>query len=204
MSPLDGFPEYEAVVIGTSAGGVEALLSLLPKLPADFPAAILAVIHLPRGRDSLLPELFAARCRLPVKEAEDKEPVTPGTIYFAPPDYHLLVDWSRAPAPGPSLALSVDEPVHFSRPSIDVLFESASVIYGPKLLGLVLTGANADGARGLQVLRKAGGTAWVQDPSAAYAWAMPRAALEAGPVDSVLSLEQMAARLRSLGRAGAM
>ena len=110
----------EALVIGASAGGVEALLTLLPALPATFPAAVFVVLHLPRERPSLLVDIFRPKCALPVAEAQDKEPVRPGHIYFAPPDYHLLVE------KGGEMSLSDDELVNFSRPSIDVLFESAA------------------------------------------------------------------------------
>src|SRR5580658_1433864 len=130
----------DAVVIGASAGGMEGLSVILPALPVGLPAALLIVLHLPREHRSLLSEIFAPKCALPVREAEDKEPVRAGCIYFAPPDYHLLID------EGPRLALSVDEPVHFSRPSIDVLFESAAQLYGERLLGVLLTGASPDGA----------------------------------------------------------
>jgi two-component system, chemotaxis family, protein-glutamate methylesterase/glutaminase len=137
---LPATQDIEAVAIGASAGGVEVLSTLLSVLPAGCRASFFIVMHIPRERPSLLAEVFAARCALPVREAEDKEPVQPGTVYFAPPDYHLLLDR------GPAFALSSDEPVHFSRPSIDVLFDSAADIYGERLLGLILTGANQDGA----------------------------------------------------------
>jgi two-component system chemotaxis response regulator CheB len=122
---------------------------------------------------------------LPVKEAEDKEPIQPGTVYFAPPDYHLLIDR------GPAFALSSDEPVHFSRPSIDVLFDSAADIYGERLIGVILTGANQDGAEGLAAIGHAGGRTVVQDPVSAAVAYLPEAALQEGPVDFVLSLAQL-------------
>jgi two-component system, chemotaxis family, protein-glutamate methylesterase/glutaminase len=186
MSATASPSPIEAIAIGASAGGVEALTTLLPALPADLPAAVFVVIHLPRERPSLLAEVFRARCTLPVVEALDKEPVRPGHVYIAPPDYHLLLDQ------GPQLALSVDALQHFSRPSIDVLFESAADVYGPRLLALLLTGANEDGAAGLQSVRRAGGCALVQTPEEAYASAMPAAALRAGPVDGVMPLLQLA------------
>jgi two-component system, chemotaxis family, protein-glutamate methylesterase/glutaminase len=185
----------EAVVVGVSAGGVDALSVLLPALPRDFLPAVLIVLHRPRERPSPLIDIFQPKCALPVCEAQDKEPVRPGTVYFAPPDYHLLVD------EGPTLALSVDEPVHFSRPSIDVLFESAADCYGPRLAALVLTGANSDGAHGTAAVREAGGVTVVQTPETALATAMPLAALAQGPVDFVLPLEQMARWLRVIGSA---
>jgi two-component system chemotaxis response regulator CheB len=175
----------DAVAIGASAGGVEVLSVLLSSLPASCRASFIIVIHIPRERPSLLPDVFGAKCALPVREAEDKEPVQPGTVYFAPPDYHLLVDR------GPAFALSSDEPVHFSRPSIDVLFDSAADIYGERLLGLILTGANQDGAEGLAAIGRAGGRTVVQEPGSAAVPFLPEAALRAGPVDFVLSLAQL-------------
>ncbi|WP_426753419.1 chemotaxis protein CheB [Myxococcus sp. Y35] len=193
IQPASLAGRIDAVVVGASAGGVEALGLVLPSLPRQFRPAVLVVIHQPRERRSLLVDIFSARCALPVREAQDKEPVLPGTLYFAPPDYHLLVD------DGPSLALSVDEPVLFSRPSIDVLFESAADTYGHRLAGFVLTGANSDGARGLAAIRQAGGVTVVQRPDTAQVAIMPAAALARGPADFVLSLEQMAHLLRMLG-----
>ena len=177
--------DIDAVAIGASAGGVEVLSVLLSSLPASCRASFFIVMHIPRERPSRLPEVFGARCVLPVREAEDKEPVQPGTVYFAPPDYHLLLDR------GPVLALSSDEPVHFSRPSIDVLFDSAADIYGERLLGLILTGANQDGAEGLAAVGRAGGRTVVQEPSGAAVPFLPEAALQEGPVDFVLSLAQL-------------
>ncbi|RKH15569.1 chemotaxis protein CheB [Corallococcus sp. CA047B] len=191
----------DAIVVGASAGGVDALSTLLPMLPRDFRPALLIVLHLPRERPSLLVEVFSARCALPVHEATDKEPIQPGTVYFAPPDYHLLVD---AGVPGPTLALSQDAPVHFSRPAIDVLFESAAAVYGGRLGGIILSGANADGARGLASVREAGGATLVQAPATALVATMPAEALARGPVDFVLPLEQMPAVLRAWGGAGAL
>jgi two-component system chemotaxis response regulator CheB len=174
-----------AFVIGASAGGVEALGALLPALPKGFPGAVLVVVHVPRDRPSLLTEVFAPRCALEVREAADKEPVRASTVYFAPSDYHLLVETDR------DIALSVDDPVNFSRPSIDVLFETAAVAYGERLMAIVLTGGNDDGARGLEAVVKAGGTAIVQDPATAKVPQMPQAALERVRAHQVLALEAM-------------
>ena len=186
MSPSESVTRgIDAVVIGASAGGIEILSVLLSVIPADCRVSFFIVVHIPRERPSLLPELFSSRCALPVREAEDKEPVQPGTVYFAPPDYHMLIDR------GPALALSGDEPVHFSRPSIDVLFDSAADIYGERLAGVILTGANQDGAEGLAAVGRAGGRTIVQEPASAAVPYLPRAALAAGPVDAVLSTEQL-------------
>ena len=188
--------DIDAVTIGASAGGVEVLSMLLSSLPASCRLSFFIVMHIPRERPSLLAELFGSRCALPVKEAEDKEPIQPGTVYFAPPDYHLLIDR------GPAFALSSDEPVHFSRPSIDVLFDSAADIYGERLIGVILTGANQDGAEGLAAVGRAGGRTVVQDPVSAAVAYLPEAALSEGPVDFVLSLEQMRDQFASWGSRG--
>lgn len=191
---LPGAPgrRFDAIVIGASAGGVEALSVLLPALSPAFDAPVFVVLHLPRDRPSLLVELFRRKCALQVREAQDKEPPRPGTVYFAPPDYHLLID------SGPQMALSVDAPVHFSRPSIDVLFESAADVYRGRLLGIVLTGANDDGADGLHAVLRAGGVAWVQDPRTAHMALMPSAAIARNPGATVLALAAIATLLGAL------
>ena len=190
----DGRP-VDAIVIGASAGGVEALLELLPALRPGLDVPVLVVLHLPRKRPSLLTGLFAPRCALPVREAADNEPVRGGTIYFAPPDYHLLVDR------GPRLALSDDDLVHFSRPSIDVLFESAADVYRQQLVGIVLTGASADGAAGLRAVRRRGGVTFVQRPDTAYCPVMPASAAPHCEPGHVLPLAAIAQQLAALAPA---
>ena len=185
-------PRIEAVVIGASAGAVDALSAILPTLPPDYPLPLLVVVHLPADKKSIMTELFRAKCRLDVREAEDKEPIRRATAYFAPPDYHLLVEPDRR------LSLSSEEPVHYCRPSIDVLFETAVDTYGAALLGIILTGANDDGARGLRAVHEAGGTALVQRPGLAYAPMMPRAALDACPEARSLSLKEIATFLQEV------
>ncbi|HEY2400793.1 MAG TPA: chemotaxis protein CheB [Steroidobacteraceae bacterium] len=182
----------EAIVIGASAGGVEALGLILPALPAKFGPSLLIVLHLPRERPSLLVEIYEKRCALPIREADDKEPIEPGTVYFAPPDYHMLVERNR------QIALSTDEPVHFSRPSVDVLFESAADVYADRLLGVILTGANEDGAAGLHAVHRAGGVTVVQQPDSAKVPLMVVSALQRNPADFVLSLPQIAELLVGL------
>lgn len=182
----------EAVVIGASAGALEALSVILPALPAEFALPVIVVVHVPPDRHSLLAELFQAKCQVTVMEAEDKEPICAGTVYFAPSDYHLLVEVDR------SLSVSSDEPVLFSRPSIDVLFESAADAYGPALIAIILTGANEDGAKGLRAVVDAGGIALVQDPHAAFASAMPEAAIDMVPDARVMSLAAIAAYLQEV------
>ena len=193
-----GLNGIEAVVIGASAGGVEAVSRLLVALPADALAAIFIVLHLPRERPSLLASIFQSKCALPVQEAEDKEPVLPGRVIVAPPDYHLLID------EGPCVALSSDEPVNYSRPAIDVLFESAADTYGHRLIGIVLTGGNHDGAAGLEAIVKAGGRAVVQHPDSAQVSLMPASAIARNAASEVLDLDGIAALLASLpaGRSG--
>jgi len=184
----------EAIAIGASAGGIDALSQLLPALPTDARLAVFVVVHLPPAQPSLLTEIFQLRCALWVQEAEDKQMVEPGTLYFAPPDYHLLLD------AGPQLALSADPPVHFSRPSIDALFESAADVYGKALLGIVLTGASEDGASGLLAIHQAGGSTWVQRPSDAATPAMPLYAIQRCPAARVLSLEEMGMLFQDVAR----
>jgi len=183
----------DAVVIGASAGAVEALSRILPALPADYPIPVLVVVHIPPDRTDLLASLFKAKCAIAVKEAEDKEPIRPGVIYFGPSDYHLQVEADR------SVSLSADEPVYFSRPSIDVLFESAADAYGAGLVGVILTGANEDGAEGLAAVEAAGGAAVVEDPDLAFAATMPAAALARCIGARPLSLDAVADLLVGLG-----
>ena len=183
----------EAVVMGASAGAVEALSVILPSLPSDFRLPVMIVVHQPPDRPSALPDLFRKKCRLELVEVEDQEPLRPGVIHLAPPDYHLLVE-SRG-----QLALSSDEPVLYSRPSIDVLFESAADVFRSGLIGVVLTGGNSDGATGLHAVLSAGGTAVVQHPSTASMPAMPLAALKTCPTAVQLDLEQIGAYLADVG-----
>ena len=191
-APRANTDRIEAVVIGTSAGGVEALSVVLPALPAGVCAPVFVVLHLPRERPSLLADIFRPKCAVAVSEAMDKDPIEHGTVYFAPPDYHLLIE------EGPTIALSDDEPVHHSRPSVDVLFESAADAFGPALLAILLTGGNQDGAAGLTAVRQAGGVTVVQDPAEAQAPTMVEAALARGPVDHQLRLAEIADLLRGL------
>jgi len=173
----------DAVVIGVSAGGMKALGILLPCLPVHYKLPVIVVQHSHPGSDDFLTRYLNDRSLLTVKQAEEKEPVLPGCIYFAPPDYHLLIEMDR------SFSLSVEEPVNFARPSIDVLFETSAEVYGPGLVGVILTGASADGARGLMKIKAAGGIAVVQDPRTAEAEIMPKSAISAGDVDFILPLE---------------
>lgn len=182
----------DAVVIGTSAGGVEALGHVLPSLPGTLRVPVFVVLHLPRERPSLLPEIFQPRCAVSIREPEDKERVQAGVVYFAPPDYHLLVDV------GPAIALSADDPVNFSRPSVDALFESAADVYRDRLLAVLLTGASADGAAGLVAVQRAGGLTMVQRPDEAQVPTMVESALTRIRPDWQLSLAEIAAAIGEL------
>ncbi len=184
---------YQAVVIGASAGALQALSHILPQLGEPFALPVLIVVHMPPDRKSLLAEILQAKCGLAVKEAEDKEPIEPGIVYLAAPDYHLLVEEEGC------ISLSADEPVLFSRPAIDVLFESAAEAYGDELIGIVLTGSNEDGAAGLARVAAAGGTVIVQSPEYAQFPHMPEAALSAVPNAKILTLDQISAFLREAG-----
>jgi two-component system chemotaxis response regulator CheB len=179
----------EAIVVGGSAGSIAALEELLPGLPADGPP-VLAVIHLSPTSPSYLPEIFGARCAMRVCEASPAMPIERGVVYFAPANYHLLVEPDRR------CALSVEPPVHFSRPSIDVLLESAADVYGPRLAAVVLSGANQDGAEGLRAVAQAGGLVLVQQPDTARVRVMPDAALAAVPGARVLPVTAMLGVLR--------
>ena len=178
--------------MGGSSGALEALSTLLPALPAPCKIPVAIVVHLPATRPSHLAEVLGRRTVLPVKEVEDKEPIAAGAVYVAPPNYHLLVERTK------TFALSADEAVLFSRPAIDVLFESAADVYGNRLAGIVLTGSSADGAHGLWTLKQRGGIAIVQSPDSAVAPEMPRAALSMVEADHVLPLGDLAALLRRL------
>jgi len=193
VNGASGLRQFEAIVIGASSGGIEALSVLLPAFRSDLQGTVFVVVHLPRQRPSLLVDVVSHRCALRVREAQDKEPIERGTLYVAPPDYHLLID------KGPQIALSIDEPINFSRPSIDALFESAADVYGDRLLGIILSGANEDGAGGLAAVRRRGGAAFVQDPTEAGCPIMIAAALKRTPDAQVLNLEKMRQRMAQLG-----
>ena len=188
----------ELVVVGASWGGLKALSTVLAGLPADLDAAVVVAQHrAPRSTDGLS-RLLAQHGPLQVCEAEDKMAIAPGNVYLAPPDYHVLVERRRGE--GGHLGLSLDDRVQFSRPSVDVLFESAAAAYGECVAAVVLTGANADGAAGLRAVKGAGGFTLVQDPASAESPVMPEAAIASGAADKVLPLSQIAAFLVELCR----
>jgi two-component system, chemotaxis family, protein-glutamate methylesterase/glutaminase len=182
---------YSIVGIGSSWGGLAAMSKLLGDLPGDFSLPIVVVQHRSSDSDRLLADLLQDATELTVSEVEDKEPLMPGTVHIAPANYHVLIDDGL-------LSLTLEEPVRFSRPSIDVMFSSAADAYGSGAIGVVLTGANEDGARGLSDIVKRGGRALVQDPRSAEIAIMPYAAVKAVPSAEVLPLEALAPRLIEL------
>lgn len=191
-----GRRRWEAVVVGASAGGVEALGVLLPYLRRGFALPVIVVVHLRPDVPSLLTDVFGSRCGLPVVEAEDKMPLAGGHLYVAPPDYHLMIERAEGDPADIHFALSVEAPVRFSRPSIDVLFESAAFAWRERVLGILLSGANDDGARGLAAIRANGGTTWVQAPETAAVETMPAEAIVRGAADSVMTLDEIGRSLR--------
>lgn len=187
-------PSIEAIVIGASAGGVEALLNLLSPLREGFVLPIIVVLHLPDARRSQLAEVFARRVSMRVLEAHDKTQVEAGTLYFASPGYHLSVEQDR------TFSLSLEDRVHHSRPAIDFLFESAADAYGESLAAVLLTGANRDGANGLAKVKHLGGLTIVQDPDEAQVATMPLAALDVHQPDHILPLRGIGRLLVELER----
>ncbi|ETR71894.1 MAG: Chemotaxis response regulator protein-glutamate methylesterase [Candidatus Magnetoglobus multicellularis str. Araruama] len=184
--------KYKSVVIGVSAGGLEALKQILPKIPGNFPVPIIVVQHRHPFSDDSLEMAMDDLCQIKVKPINDKTALEPGMAYFAPPNYHVMIEDDM------TFSLTLDPPVNFSRPSIDVLFESASDIFGKNLVGIVLTGANKDGSLGLSIIQNRGGLAIVQDPETAAVDAMPLAAIAATKVDYILKLELIADMLVQL------
>jgi two-component system, chemotaxis family, protein-glutamate methylesterase/glutaminase len=177
--------KYQAIVIGASAGGTTVLQQILPFLPVDFPLPIVIVQHLHPLQDGAAVIHYSGGSALIVKDADEKEPIRSGFAYFAPPNYHLLIEDDR------TFSLSVDARVHFTRPSVDVLFESAADTYGPNLIGIILSGANQDGADGLFRIKQRGGLTIVQDPLEAEVNYMPKAAIEVVHPDYVLPADDI-------------
>jgi two-component system chemotaxis response regulator CheB len=183
--------KYELLIIGGSAGGLEVLLEVLPQLRTDLDYAVVLVMHR-RGGDSLLTGLLSDKTKLAVKEAEEKEAIRPGVIYIAPADYHLLIENDK------TFSLDYSEKIHYSRPAIDASFETAAEAYGPLLAGVLLSGANADGAEGLLQIKQAGGLTIVQDPDEASVSYMPQQAIEKGAADKILTTRQIIGLLNEL------
>jgi two-component system chemotaxis response regulator CheB len=179
---------FDIIVVGCSLGGMHALEVILNAMPRNFCVPIAVVQHRHRASNETLPSHFRRFSRLPVVDVEDKQWIRPGTVYLAPANYHLLVERGE-------FSLSVDEKVRYSRPSVDVLFQSAADAYGSGVIAVVLTGANDDGAEGARRVKARGGVVVVQDPKTAEAPEMPRAAITAAPVDQILPLDQIASYL---------
>jgi two-component system chemotaxis response regulator CheB len=185
---------YEAVVIGASAGGLNAFVKVLGPLPSSFSLPIIIVQHLLDQDDSYLTTHLSRVCALPVTEAMDKEPIKQQHIYVSPPSYHCLIETKK------QISLSADPPVNYSRPSIDLLFETAADAYREKLICILMTGANSDGAKGMRHVHELGGMCIVQDPKTASSSMMPQAAIEETKVDFVMTLDEIAQWLIDLGK----
>lgn len=180
------------LVIGGSAGSLEVLLQILPELKPEWPLAVIIVLHRKTDSDTLLSELLSTKTSLSVKDAEEKDVLIPGCMYVAPSDYHLLIE------PDGSLTLDASEKVHYSRPSIDVTFMSAAEVFGSRLSCLLLSGANVDGAEGLQAVQELGGFTAVQDPGTAEVSYMPKHAINTVKVDKVFNIGEMVAFIKGL------
>lgn len=183
---------FEAVVIGASAGGIKAINHVLAPLPNDFPLPIIIAQHLHPHSDGYLIHILQEKCRLQVKQADEKEKINPGWVYIAPPNYHLLVEEDR------TFSLSLEAPVNFSRPAIDVLFETTANAYQQTLIGIILTGANNDGSQGLRMVKQLGGYAIVENPKTAYVAIMPNAAIASTAIDKILPVEEIGIHLIQL------
>ncbi|MGB3620420.1 MAG: chemotaxis protein CheB [Ketobacter sp.] len=183
----------ELVVVGASSGGLETLIEFLQALPEQYQVPTVVVLHQRANRVSGVPEMLSKYTHLKVVEPEDKQKIETGCMYIAPPNYHLLIDADH------SIALSLDAPLNYSRPSIDMAFISASEVYEQHLAGCIFTGANSDGADGCVAIKRNGGTVFVQDPVEASVDTMPLSAIKAVRVDGVLSIHEIAGRLVKMG-----
>ncbi len=177
--------KYEAIVIGVSSGGMITLNTILRHLPSDFVLSIIIVQHQHPESDDFIAKFLDSRCSLTVKQADEKEIILPGVIYIAPPNYHLMIEEDR------TFSLTIDKRVLYARPSIDILFETAADVFGEKLVGIILTGANEDGSHGLRKIKESGGLTIVQDPDTAEVDTMPKAAIASTKVDYILPLEKI-------------
>jgi len=175
----------KVVTIGGSAGSLDVILNVLSSFPQNSGAVIIVVVHRKNDADSILADLISARTKIPVKDAEDKDVILPDHIYLAPPNYHLLIETNF------HFSLDASEKIHFSRPSIDVTFESIAESFGDKVIGILVSGANADGALGLKAIRQAGGLTIAQDPTTAEVDYMPKQAIIIGAADKILTTKEM-------------
>lgn len=184
--------KFKIILIGVSAGGTDALCKILPKLTKSFPLPVVVVQHLHPEQDSYMIEHFNKIWQMNVEEVIDKTVIKKGNIYFAPPNYHLLIEDEH------TFALSVDEKVCYARPSIDLLFKSAADVYGESALAIILTGANLDGTDGIKYIKEKGGTTIAQDPLTAYSSVMPQSAIATGQIDKVLTLVEISNILQQI------
>jgi len=184
--------DCKVMIIGGSAGSLEVLLQVIPKLSDIKPFALILVLHRKSSEDNTLEELIALKTALPVKPVEDKTALIPGSIYIAPADYHLLFEKDC------TFALDISEKIHYSRPSIDVAFESAAEVFGKTLVAILLSGANADGTRGLRAVKSHGGMAIVQDPATAEMPFMPQSAIDGGVADRIMDVQQITTYIQSI------
>jgi two-component system chemotaxis response regulator CheB len=184
-------PDYKLIVIGVSLGGLNALRVILKELPAGFPLPIAVVQHRMKDADLMLAELLREHCCLSVVSVIDKDEIKPGSVYIAPSNYHMLIEDGY-------FALSAGAPVYYARPSIDVLFESAADVYGNKVIGVILTGSNQDGANGMAAIKKRGGLTVAEDPATAENGIMPASAIAAAKIDYILPLEEIGSFLAKI------
>lgn len=183
---------YKVIVIGVSTGGTNALKTILSVLPSEFALSIIIVIHRHKDTNGCLERLLNNECKMYVKQADEKEEVKAGTVYVAPPNYHLLIEDDC------TFSMSVEGTVNYARPSVDVFFESAAYVYGQSLVGIILTGANRDGSQGLKKIKERGGLAIVQTPETSEVEDMPRAAIAAAKPDYILPIENIGSFLKKL------
>jgi len=184
--------KYKAIVIGTSMGGFAALRTLLPQLPSDFGMPVVIVQHIGSDTDNYWIHILNKDCAVTVKEADEKEQMLPGVVYTAPPNYHLLIEADE------TFSLAVTERVNYARPAIDVLFESASVVFGKQLVGILLTSASTDGAMGMQAIKAQGGLTIAQDPATAESPSMPASAIAKNVVDYTLPIDKIIHLVKSI------
>lgn len=177
---------YQAIVIGVSSGGINALKSIFSVLPADFSIPIIVVQHVSPRSDNKWIKLLSDKCNLFLKEADEKEKIKKGNVYIAPPNYHLLIEKNK------TFSLTIDERVNFARPAIDVLFDSAAEVFKNKLIGVILTGSSSDGTLGLKKIKEYGGLTIAQDPETAESAFMPTSAIADVQVDYILPLDGIA------------
>lgn len=192
----DSIRKYDVVVIGGSAGSLEVIFKLVSAFQDNTGTIFIIVVHRKNNTSSILEELLSAKTSITVKEVEDKDPILPNTIYIAPADYHLLIEDDQ------TFSLDCSEKIHYSRPSIDITFESVAQVYGARVIGILLSGANADGAEGMARIKKAGGFTIVQDPTTSDAGYMPQQAIKQNAFDKILHAEEIAEYINILVRGG--